>query len=302
MSTLIVLLAACGLLAAVARLLARRSRALRGSRAPGEIPAGSAVETVHEAAFLAGGPARVADTVLCAMVEKDRILIDDRTVLVVTPVADDDMERAVLDLCGTWEARLPDIRAGLAASAPVQEVGDALAARGLLWRPEHHGPWRSAVLLTVVAAPAALLLSLAVLLFSGAPAAMALAAGAVAAFVLGLALGPGRSRLTAPGRAALADLEADPRWAAAGLAGLVALGGTAALTDLVLREQFATAGVAAASGNAAASTTWGAACGALPAVDTGNDRGGGGCGSGGSGGDGGSGCGGGGCGGGCGGG
>ncbi|MFF6888356.1 TIGR04222 domain-containing membrane protein [Streptomyces sp. NPDC012421] len=120
--------------AALIRLfvLARRMRA--GG------PAGR-LQDVHEAAFLGGGPARVADTALTAMHLDGRIVIGGPGVVaVVHRIAHDPVERAVLDtLAAAPSGSLRSLRLGVMTHPAVQEIGDGLAARGLVTLP---GPRR----------------------------------------------------------------------------------------------------------------------------------------------------------------
>ncbi|MFD4158677.1 TIGR04222 domain-containing membrane protein [Streptomyces hydrogenans] len=119
--------------AAVTRLvvLARRGRG----------GAGGPVRDVYEAAFLCGGPGRVADTALAAMHLDGRIVIGGPGVVaVVRRTAHDPVERAVLDLhAAAPSGSLRLLRLGVMTHPAVQEIGDDLAARGLLTVP---GPRR----------------------------------------------------------------------------------------------------------------------------------------------------------------
>ncbi|WP_049565178.1 TIGR04222 domain-containing membrane protein [Streptomyces sp. SBT349] len=271
-------------------------------------PGGTGDCTLHEVAFLSGGPERVGETVICAMREKERIAVEGGAVRVQRPVADDEFERELLSLCGDWEAPLSTVRAGLARSAPVQRVGDALAARGLLWLPGLYRPWRRAASRNAAVGSVVFLLATALLLWSDAPplAAGALMGAAALTLTVGAALAPGRGgRLTDSGRGTLGRLRRRGAAAAeAPVAMAFALGGAAVLTDVVLRDQLtAAAPSAAAAASSPGGVGW-VGCGAAsdggdPGEEDGGGSGGGGSGGGGGGcgGDGGGGCGGGGCGG-----
>ncbi|MFF9475479.1 TIGR04222 domain-containing membrane protein [Streptomyces roseolus] len=97
---------------------------------------------VHEAAFLAGGPGRVADTALAAMHLDGRIVIGGPGVVaVVHRVAHDPVERAVLDShAAAPSGSLRALRLAVMTHPAVQELGDDLAARGLVSLP---GPRRT---------------------------------------------------------------------------------------------------------------------------------------------------------------
>ncbi|MGW7514924.1 TIGR04222 domain-containing membrane protein [Streptomyces sp. NPDC054796] len=268
-----------------------------------------------EAAFLAGGPGRVADTVVCTMREDGRVAIDGADRLhVVRPVSHAPVEGELLALCGPeWSRPLGELRAALMRSASVQAVGDALAARGLLWRPEQRATWRIAGRVNVAAFFFAVLSFVAPLFLGGggAPSGTQFALPPVAMLSLaaGRALAPSRSRLTRAGRRALRALRRQNPWAyghggTATGASLLAVGGLLALPDTELRTRLRDAARASGDASSGRSAEWGAS------FDTdssggaswcGSSGGGGGCGSsgcGGSGGCGGGGGGGGGCGGG----
>ncbi|MFK3732735.1 TIGR04222 domain-containing membrane protein [Streptomyces sp. NPDC088090] len=119
--------------AAVARLVVLARRGRGGSGGP--------VRDVYEAAFLGGGPGRVADTALAAMHLDGRIVVGGPGVVaVVRRTAHDPVERAVLDLhAAAPSGSLRLLRLGVMTHPAVQEIGDDLAARGLLTVP---GPRR----------------------------------------------------------------------------------------------------------------------------------------------------------------
>ncbi|MEU3609833.1 TIGR04222 domain-containing membrane protein [Streptomyces sp. NPDC035033] len=113
-------------------VLARRVR--RGRGGP--------LRDVYEAAFLSGGPGRVADTVLSSMHLDGRIHIGGPGVVaVVHPIAHDPVERAVLDVhASAPSGSLRTLRLGVMTHPTVQRIGDALADRGLVNLP---GPRRA---------------------------------------------------------------------------------------------------------------------------------------------------------------
>ncbi|MFH9740416.1 TIGR04222 domain-containing membrane protein [Streptomyces roseolus] len=100
------------------------------------------VRDVHEAAFLAGGPGRVADTALAAMHLDGRIVIGGPGVVaVVHRIAHDPVERAVLDShAAAPSGSLRALRLAVMTHPAVQEIGDDLSARGLVTLP---GPRRT---------------------------------------------------------------------------------------------------------------------------------------------------------------
>ncbi|MEU9857205.1 TIGR04222 domain-containing membrane protein [Streptomyces sp. NPDC047974] len=103
---------------------------------------GGPLQDVYEAAFLGGGPGRVADTALAAMHLDGRIVIGGPGVVaVVHRIAHDPVERAVLDTHATAPSgSLRALRLGVMTHPAVQEIGDALADRGLVTQP---GPRRT---------------------------------------------------------------------------------------------------------------------------------------------------------------
>ncbi|AZM56132.1 TIGR04222 domain-containing membrane protein [Streptomyces sp. WAC 01529] len=114
---------ACG------RLCLAASRAADQERAA---PRGHEL-TLYEAAFLSGGPARVADVALVAMARARRLLIAHTGwATVVDPVGRDDMERSVLGAIGpAGQSRIAPIRRGAATAEAVRALADRLVAAGL---------------------------------------------------------------------------------------------------------------------------------------------------------------------------
>ncbi|MFF3644396.1 TIGR04222 domain-containing membrane protein [Streptomyces sp. NPDC002564] len=114
--------------------------------------------TLYEAAFLSGGPSRVADVTLVAMARARRLLIAHTGwATVVDPVGRDDMERSVLGAIGpAGQSRIAPIRLGAAAADPVRALADRLVAAGLAV-PEGVGSGVAAAVRQVRAATAAVL-------------------------------------------------------------------------------------------------------------------------------------------------
>ncbi|MFD7708677.1 TIGR04222 domain-containing membrane protein [Streptomyces sp. NPDC059786] len=89
--------------------------------------------TLYEAAFLSGGPVRVADLTLVSMARQRRLLLAHTGwATVVDPDGRDDMERSVLGAIGPrGQARIAPVRRVAAAADSVRRLADRLAAAGL---------------------------------------------------------------------------------------------------------------------------------------------------------------------------
>jgi uncharacterized protein (TIGR04222 family) len=89
--------------------------------------------TLYEAAFLSGGPARVADLTLVAMARQRRLLLAHTGwVTVVDPVGRDEMERAVIGATGPdGQSLIAPVRRAAAAAESVRHLSDRLVAAGL---------------------------------------------------------------------------------------------------------------------------------------------------------------------------
>ncbi|MBP5860445.1 TIGR04222 domain-containing membrane protein [Streptomyces sp. LBUM 1484] len=89
--------------------------------------------TLYEAAFLSGGPARVADLTLVAMARQRRLLLAHTGwVTVVDPVGRDEMERAVIGATGPdGQSLIAPVRRAAAAAEAVRHLSDRLVAAGL---------------------------------------------------------------------------------------------------------------------------------------------------------------------------
>ncbi|MER5983553.1 TIGR04222 domain-containing membrane protein [Streptomyces sp. NPDC001787] len=102
------------------------------------------VHDLYEAAFLNGGPARVVDTALTGLHADGRLVIGGPGIVAVQrPEARDPVERAVLQaLAAAPNGALHTLREAVMRHPAVQEIGDGLAARGLLVSPQETRPRR----------------------------------------------------------------------------------------------------------------------------------------------------------------
>lgn len=217
------------------------TRVVRSRRGPG-----GPVHDQYEAAFLDGGPARVADSALAALHADGRIAIGGPGIVaVVRPTARDLVERAVLqEHAAAPHGALHHLRLAVMRHPAVQEIGDGLAERGLLVDPATRRVtkrWCAAVGVTAfVLFPVSFLVTIAdfataeefsvPFTFKVVPALLAMG---VAAGVCGSA---SAGRVTPAGRRALAAYGRE-RGHLADAGHLVALHGLRALPDPVLREQ-----------------------------------------------------------------
>ncbi|MGW1109156.1 TIGR04222 domain-containing membrane protein [Streptomyces sp. NPDC002540] len=105
---------------------------------------GGSVHDLLEVAFLNGGPGRVVDTTLTAMHTDGRLTIGGPGIVAVQQVdARDPVERAVLQTHATAPSgALHTLRDAVMRHPAVQEIGDGLAARGLLASPTTTRVWR----------------------------------------------------------------------------------------------------------------------------------------------------------------
>ncbi|MFB7080749.1 TIGR04222 domain-containing membrane protein [Streptomyces sp. NPDC056308] len=105
---------------------------------------GGSVHDLLEVAFLNGGPGRVVDTALTAMHTDGRLTIGGPGIVAVQQVdARDPVERALLQTHATAPSgALHTLRDAVMRHAAVQEIGDGLAARGLLASPTKTRVWR----------------------------------------------------------------------------------------------------------------------------------------------------------------
>ncbi|MFF1508124.1 TIGR04222 domain-containing membrane protein [Streptomyces sp. NPDC058326] len=221
------------------------TRVVRTRRAPG-----GAVHDRYEAAFLNGGPARVVDTALAALQADGRLAVGGPGIVaVVRPTAYDPVERAVLQAhAAAPHGALHHLRLAVMRHPAVQEIGEGLAARGLVVHPAVRRTtvrWCVAVGLTAfVLLPVSALLTavdLATDVGSSVPFILkvlpVLFACVITAFVCGSL---SARQITPAGRAAVSGYgRAHAHLGDAGL--LVALYGLRALPDPVLREQLVAA-------------------------------------------------------------
>ncbi|MFE7139312.1 TIGR04222 domain-containing membrane protein [Streptomyces sp. NPDC057644] len=117
---------------------------------------------LYEVAFLHGGPARVVDTALTALHADGRLVVGGPGIVAVQRAqANDPVERAVLqELAAAPNGALHSLREAVMRHPAVQEVGDGLAARGLLVPPHRLRPLRRWGLTQGIACMIALPLSL----------------------------------------------------------------------------------------------------------------------------------------------
>ncbi|EFE66416.1 integral membrane protein [Streptomyces viridosporus ATCC 14672] len=151
-------------LAAVRAAAVERSGAADGEeRDPVAVPL-----TLYEAAFLSGGPRRVADLTLVSMARQRRLLLA-RTgwATVVDPHGRDYMERSVLGAipCAEGQSPIAPVRAAAATADPVRGLADRLVRAGLAVPEGHTGTTiADAVRQVRLAAPAVAALGAAALL------------------------------------------------------------------------------------------------------------------------------------------
>ncbi|MDF9816261.1 uncharacterized protein (TIGR04222 family) [Streptomyces sp. SPB162] len=215
---------------------------------------GEAPRDPLETAFLAGGPGRVADTVIAAMHGDGRITVTTPGQLtVIRPVAQNPVEVALLEACGAeWGGGLRQVRTAVLIGPAVQSIGDRLARRGLFFQPEVHSRWQRVSTLHKTVWFLLLFLSLAevmphLLVGSGLPLVLRVLPVLAVGLLVLLTCSAPRGRLTPAGRRVLHGLRVShrplrtPRPAAATSDPvlLFALAGAAVLHDDVLRGQLA---------------------------------------------------------------
>uniref|UniRef100_A0AAU2JWP7 TIGR04222 domain-containing membrane protein n=1 Tax=Streptomyces sp. NBC_00049 TaxID=2903617 RepID=A0AAU2JWP7_9ACTN len=139
------------------------SRTLRRASPVQAGPAG--LHDLSEAAFVRGGPGAVVDVALVSMLGDGRLVVGGPGIVQVRPGAraTDPAERAVLEAHrGAPSGWLYQVRYAAMRDPAVQEIGDALAARGLISPPGSRRPGRRWAL--VQAAVCALLIPVSVVL------------------------------------------------------------------------------------------------------------------------------------------
>ncbi|WP_258052931.1 TIGR04222 domain-containing membrane protein [Streptomyces sp. Ru73] len=231
-----------------------------------------------ENAFLAGGPGRVADAAIAGMHSDGRLVIGGPgTVTARRPaVSHDPVESAVLEaLARTPGGSLARLRPVIMRSAAVQQIGDRLADRGLLRRPEAGRPWRQLARLQIGACMGIFFLGIFQSVTGGLddgapqyPQNMPFVLKVTPAVFAGIFIGTlcrnaVRRRITKEGKRVLKRFRTANKAAAAGPAGqpaalAVAVGGAALLVDQVLREYLQEAQRAASGAGAAAVASAGA--------------------------------------------
>ncbi|MFG2966530.1 TIGR04222 domain-containing membrane protein [Streptomyces sp. NPDC048288] len=89
--------------------------------------------TLYEAAFLSGGPARVADLTLVSMARQQRLLLAHTGwATVVDPKGRDEMERSVIGAIGPeGQSRIAPVRSAAADADAVRSLGEGLVRAGL---------------------------------------------------------------------------------------------------------------------------------------------------------------------------
>ncbi|MFF8192866.1 TIGR04222 domain-containing membrane protein [Streptomyces bobili] len=89
--------------------------------------------TLYEAAFLSGGPGRVAELTLVSMARQRRLLLAHTGwATVVDPRGRDEMERSVIGAIGPGgQSRIAPVRAAAAAADAVRGLADRLVGAGL---------------------------------------------------------------------------------------------------------------------------------------------------------------------------
>ncbi|MFJ2737081.1 MULTISPECIES: TIGR04222 domain-containing membrane protein [unclassified Streptomyces] len=125
--------------------------------------------TLYEAAFLSGGPARVAELTLVSMARQRRLLLAHTGwATVVDPRGRDEMERSVIGAIGPeGQSRIAPVRAAAATAEAVRSLADRLVRAGLAV-PDGDGSTIAAGVRRVrIAALAVLTLSLTALLLPG---------------------------------------------------------------------------------------------------------------------------------------
>ncbi|MET7901180.1 TIGR04222 domain-containing membrane protein [Streptomyces sp. NPDC005355] len=263
------------------------------SRQKADGPADDRAYDLLEAAFLAGGPGRVADTVISGMYTDGRLAVGGPGVVSVRrPIAHHPVEDTLLRLCArSPHGALNWLRRELMRSAEVQAIGDRLAERGLMVRPDALGFWRGAAKAQIAACWVGAFLSIVTSASddsvpTGLPLIFKIFPALFLGFVVGaVCAGAAKGRVTGAGKRALKACRRDggpgrrhapsaAHHASTAVAAAVALSGAAALTaDPLLRDQLLEAQKVPSS----------AASSGLGSADSSDSSGGSWCGGGGSG-------------------
>ncbi|MFJ6185899.1 TIGR04222 domain-containing membrane protein [Streptomyces sp. NPDC092295] len=222
-------------------------------RSRGGVTGTPAVHDVWEAAFLGGGPGRVVDAALAGMHADGRLAIGGPGIVaVIRPVAHHPVEQAVLqEHAMAPSGALHALRLAVMRAPAVQQVGDALAARGLVAPRVRTRPWRTwgvtQGVLCFIALPASFIAGAVATFGSSGSGAGGMWAFALLPFLFGgtvtgfvCAAFAGR-RITGAGRRALRGFVAGLAYTDASAAHQVAAHGVAGVPDPELREQLRTA-------------------------------------------------------------
>ncbi|WP_199919323.1 TIGR04222 domain-containing membrane protein [Streptomyces sp. NRRL S-1824] len=214
---------------------------------------GGPVHDLYEVAFLNGGPGRVVDTALTAFQADGRLVVGGPGIVAITqPVAHDPVERAVLQAhAAAPSGALHTLRDAAMRHPAVQEVGDGLAARGLLAAPEATRKWRRWGLFQgfgcLLAIPVSFAVTVAQVVTQNDPTGFTVPfiVKVLPALFVGIPIGLvcagiARARITGAGRQAARQYRA-AHVGTAEPAHLVATLGLRALPDPVLRTQLVTA-------------------------------------------------------------
>ncbi|NWF29332.1 TIGR04222 domain-containing membrane protein [Streptomyces sp. PKU-EA00015] len=203
----------------------------------------------YEAAFLAGGPARVADAALAALHTDGRVVVGGPGVVTtVRQVAHDPVEREVFRALATAPSgALHVVRQDVMRSPAVQEIGHALAARGLMTPPRQHSglsTWGlTQGILCLIGLPLSVFATVVQFMDSGhKPVGLPFVLTALPALIPGMVIGFSQAnragrRVAPEGRRALRSYSAAHAHAAPGVVAFVALRGVGALPDPHLRAQ-----------------------------------------------------------------
>ncbi|MFI1397024.1 TIGR04222 domain-containing membrane protein [Streptomyces sp. NPDC020681] len=208
--------------------------------ASGRSRTGGVLHDVYEAAFLGGGPARVVDAALAGLHADGRLVIGGPGIVSVRQAAARDLvERAVFDqLAAAPTGALHTLRLAVMRSHAVQEIGDGLAARGLMVLPGSNrsltGWGLTQGVLCLIGFPVSFVLTI----IAGKPLFLALV---MPVLIGGLVIGfvtaaRARRRITSAGRDALRSYTAQYATAYSA-ANVVALYGLRAVPDPALQAQ-----------------------------------------------------------------
>ncbi|WP_329379865.1 TIGR04222 domain-containing membrane protein [Streptomyces sp. NBC_01716] len=197
------------------------------------------INSLMDAAFLGGGPGRVAETALVAMHADGRLGIGGPGIVAVySNVARDPVEHAVLqEHARAPHGALHSLRLAVMRSRAVQDVGDSLAVRGLLIPAAKSRLWVYWGLTQAILCVPLIPLTIVMLVSSGSPAVIPTLPLAFIGFFSGVFCAVlARRRLTAAGVKARAGFRTAYTHITTP-AHLVALDGASALPDTLLREQ-----------------------------------------------------------------